>query len=446
MLPRKYKFSGLWSIEEIQLYQPGGFHPVSIGDIYANGRYKILHKLGYGGESTVWLARDLRPQPGDSDTLVALKVLSGFSSTKPTDEIPDLFVPDKLDMLANATHNPAGQNFLAVKDYFTVEGPNGKHVCIVTQFVGASVLSMGSRGCGRLRGDLARKVAKQTADMVELMHSAGLVHGDLTSSNILFQVSPRVRRWTDEEVYSTLGRLWTEEIETLDNSPPGPHAPRELVQPIDNHDISSPSFLEENIVVTDFGQSYDITALPKDYTPGTALHYFSPEARFDNIITPASDIWGLACTIFEIRAGFSLFNSVFTARSLDLQNIVRTLGKLPEPWWSKFEKRHVWFEENGEPKVQVNGEPMFPARKTSIRKRLQTIGDDEKVGSERHGPMMDPPGTRLEEEEIELLSNLLEKMLRYQPENRITIKEVVRHPWFEYTPRAGTRSDSCEIA
>ncbi|KAF8334550.1 kinase-like domain-containing protein [Amanita rubescens] len=363
MLPRKYKFSGLWSIEEIQLYQPGGFHPVSIGDIYANGRYKILHKLGYGGESTVWLARDLQPQPGDSDTLVALKVLSGFSSTKPTDEIPDLF------------------------DYFTVEGPNGKHVCIVTQFVGASVLSMGSRGCGRLRGDLARK----------LMHSAGLVHGDLTSSNILFQVSPWVRRWTDEEVYSTLGRLWTEEIETLDNSPPGPHAPREL----------------ENIVVTDFGQSYDITALPKDYTPGTALHYFSPEARFDNIITPASDIWGLACTIFEIRAGFSLFNSVFTARSLDLQNI--------EPWWSKFEKRHVWFEENGEPKVQVNGEPLFPARKTSIR-------------NERHGPMMDPPGTRLEEEEIELLSNLLEKMLRYQPENRITIKEV------------GLRSDSCEIA
>ena len=121
---RKYKFSGLCSIEEIQLYQPDGFHPVSIGDIYANGRYKILHKLGYGGSSTVWLARDLRPHPGDSDTLVALKVLSGYASAKPTDEI---VVPDKLDVFASATHNPARQNFLAVKDYFTVEGPNGKH-------------------------------------------------------------------------------------------------------------------------------------------------------------------------------------------------------------------------------------------------------------------------------------------------------------------------------
>ncbi|KAF8342403.1 kinase-like domain-containing protein [Amanita rubescens] len=444
MFPRKYKICGLCPIEEIQLYQPDGFHPVSIGDIYANGRYKILHKLGYGGSSTVWLARDLRPKPGDSDTLVALKVLSGFSSANlPTDEIPDLFVPDKLDAFASATHNPARQNFLAVKDHFTVEGPNGKHTCIVTQFVGASVLSMRSRGSRRLRGDLARKVAKQTAKVVELMHTAGLVHGDLTSSNILFQVSPRARRWTDEEVYSTLGQPGTEEVETLDNSPPGPHAPRELVQPIDNHNIS---FLEENIVVTDFGQSYDITAPPKDYHPCTALHYFSPEASLDNIVTPASDIWGLACTIFEIRAGFSLFTSFLVSKSTVLQDIVSTLGKLPEPWWSKFEERHVWFEENGEPKVQVNGKPTFPARKTSIRELLQTVGDDEKVGIERDEPMMEPPGTRLEEEELELLSNLLEKMLRYQPEKRITIKEVVRHPWFEYTPRAGMRFDSCEIA
>ena len=65
---------------------------------------------------------------------------------------------------------------------------------------------------------------------------------------------------------------------------------------------------------------------------------------------------------------------------------------------------------------------------------------------EGDGPMMEPPGTRLEEEELELLSNLLEKMLRYQPEKRITITEVVRHPWFEYTPRAWVRFDSCEIA
>ena len=74
----------------------------------------------------------------------------------------------------------------------------------------------------------------------------------------------------------------------------------------------------------------------------------------------------------------------------------------------------MWFEENGEPTVQVNGEPEFPARKTSIRKLLQMIGDDEKVNRERDGFMMEPSRMRLEEEELELLSNLLEKMPRYR--------------------------------
>ena len=41
-------------------YRPGGYHPVALGDTMKDGRYKIHHKLGYGGFSTVWVARDYR--------------------------------------------------------------------------------------------------------------------------------------------------------------------------------------------------------------------------------------------------------------------------------------------------------------------------------------------------------------------------------------------------
>lgn len=44
--------------EEGDVYHPGGFHPVSLGDTFNSGRYKVLRKLGYGTFSTVWLARD----------------------------------------------------------------------------------------------------------------------------------------------------------------------------------------------------------------------------------------------------------------------------------------------------------------------------------------------------------------------------------------------------
>eukprot|EP01047_Picozoa_sp_COSAG01_P046987 COSAG01_NODE_4450_length_5008_cov_2.475657_5_plen_77_part_00 len=32
----------------------GGYHPVRVGDLY-NGRYVVLHKLGWGHFSTVWM-------------------------------------------------------------------------------------------------------------------------------------------------------------------------------------------------------------------------------------------------------------------------------------------------------------------------------------------------------------------------------------------------------
>lgn len=310
------------------------------------------------------------------------------------------------------------------------EGPNGTHLCTISQFSGPSVAAMSRTtlrlaGSKRLRGDLARKVAKQTAMALEFMHSKGFVHGDLTASNILFQVTDQVRRWPDSEISRMLGEPQTEPVETLDGSPPGLQAPREVVGPVDTTVHSFQSFLEENIIVVDFGQSFDVNAPPKDYKAATAMHYFSPESRFDDVVTTASDIWELACAIFEIRAGRPLFSTFMLSQSTILCETVLTLGKLPEHWWNTFEGRDEWFEENGEPKP--------PNEKISIRQRLERIGAEDAPPMGDDGPMIEPVGTRLKGEEIVLLSDLLEKMLKYRPEERIAIPEVVQHPWFEYT-------------
>lgn len=46
-------------LEWSELYRPGGFHPIHLGDMLKDGQYRIMRKLGYGSFSTVWLAVDM---------------------------------------------------------------------------------------------------------------------------------------------------------------------------------------------------------------------------------------------------------------------------------------------------------------------------------------------------------------------------------------------------
>ncbi|KAG5463005.1 MAG: hypothetical protein BJ554DRAFT_2428 [Olpidium bornovanus] len=47
--------------EDLKDYCKGGYHPVSIGDVFKeDGRYRVVRKLGWGHFSTVWLVWDAK--------------------------------------------------------------------------------------------------------------------------------------------------------------------------------------------------------------------------------------------------------------------------------------------------------------------------------------------------------------------------------------------------
>lgn len=64
------------------------YYPVRVGQVL-DGRYRIVHKLGHGGFSTVWMAHDVQ-----KDKAVALKILvsgkdgkTGFLAQKEANQI-----------------------------------------------------------------------------------------------------------------------------------------------------------------------------------------------------------------------------------------------------------------------------------------------------------------------------------------------------------------------
>lgn len=58
-----------FACEDINLYPKGFCYPISISDIIVE-RYRIIHKLGHGAFSTVWVAQDMTENRD-----VALKIL-----------------------------------------------------------------------------------------------------------------------------------------------------------------------------------------------------------------------------------------------------------------------------------------------------------------------------------------------------------------------------------
>ena len=165
----------LTNIENIETYRPGGFHPIHLHDTLANNRYHILHKLGYGGFSTVWLARDTA-----ENKLVSLKILTAESSAS----CPDIEITQVLKASPKSLDHPGRQHILSVVDDFTVKGPNGSHLCLVSRVAGPSIADLSFcpgqvAGCRRLRGDVGRLFARQTAQAVGVLHGVGVVHGGL---------------------------------------------------------------------------------------------------------------------------------------------------------------------------------------------------------------------------------------------------------------------------
>jgi serine/threonine protein kinase len=182
MMASRFMPSQLDVIEDIEEYQPGGYHPISLGDVFDHGRFRVLHKLGFGGSSTVWLARDQR-EGGDHGRIVSLKAMRAerSSSLKVPSEIPELAISLKLG--PSLPPSPSGSVGLQTVDHhFHLQGPNGAHLFLISPLAGPSVFAMSdspgrAAGSRRLRADLARKVARQTAMTIHHMHCAGIVHG-----------------------------------------------------------------------------------------------------------------------------------------------------------------------------------------------------------------------------------------------------------------------------
>ncbi|KAK3324458.1 kinase-like domain-containing protein [Cercophora scortea] len=404
--------------EWVEDYHPGGYHPVHLGDVFNNGQYKVIRKLGDGSFSTVWLARDLR-----NSRYVALKILVSEISASTT----ELRI---LHHLAQVAPVEGARYITQLLDEFEHHGPNGTHKCLVFEPMGPTVNTMVEelpqfkprkrKMKVRYPPRMAKSILKQSLQALAFLHKHGIAHGDFQPGNMLFTLED-----IDSKPEDVLRQK--EDVESRSISPPVQRldgkedkwAPRYLcvaqaLSPFTNYGEGF------QIKLSDMGGAYFFTDPPSK--PVTPLGLRAPELILTGTVNKTLDIWSFGCLVFELVTGRPLFCVQGPDWEDDdhLLYLTARLGPLPDELFQHWKTSSLYFT---------------PERKL-FNSELGGVAEGEEPLMVEQTPMeeiFDQASPDIDEDEADKVKALVRRILQYDPAKRPSPAELLLDPWFSET-------------
>lgn len=425
-------------IENLEDYEPGGYHPVDLFDIL-DSRFEVVYKLGFGGIAMVWLCYEF-----DAERWRAVKINAASHSSENCSELKMLqtmkensVTPEQLDAM----------HIVVPLETFWIDGPNGRHLCSVMPVLGPRLSKW--REDLALDYDTVGKMCYQFTEGLGFLHEMGIAHGDFRPANILTKLKPQsLDSISVDEMKELLDAPEYEEVITLDGEP-SIHAPEDVVTGVRWHRLRH--LVSDDIAIVDFGESYRPGDPPSSL--GIPRQYAAPEVVFGGTPTIMSDIWSLAYTLLEFRLGTSLMTTIPAI----VWHMEGFAGPIPHEYRSaaieivgKVTGKHLLshIEDSPTSKDQSLG---------PITENLKTLNDMKKglakgtdysdlleitLGGKYWVTVSQPtekdglwcPGDtglhRLPSHDVILFADLLRGMFKYHPEDRRGVSEALNHPWF----------------
>ncbi|KAK3331548.1 kinase-like domain-containing protein [Apodospora peruviana] len=383
-------------------YRPGKFHPVYIGDVY-NDRYKILNKIGYGSYSTVWLVRDLQKPPGDETEFRALKILS--ADCYGTDH--DTFEREILVHLRNGGKEFLGYKYIChLLDDFSLQGPNGTHVCLVFELMGESLRTFGTLfPDDRLPNDVMRRFTIQLLLALDFAHDYNVIHTDIQPGNIFVKIRD----------HSLIESKYLAEV-------PIPQQDRDEKEytvipsrPLQKYYFVSGDRADEfDITLGDWGVSSWVDKHLSENIQPVLLR--APEVLIRAPWDKSTDIWNLGAVILEIFRAVRMFDGRvppdgYYELKEHLAEIVDLFGPFPASLLEKSRDKELvdkYFDADG----RIKDEPL--------------------EGRAQFGWEAYTPGLR--EDVREKFVSFLNATMKVDPAERPSPEDLLRHPWLGALP------------
>lgn len=380
-------------------YKTGGYHPARVGEIYHN-RYTILKKLGWGHFSTVWLAED-----EVEARYVALKIIKSAKHYTEAAE-DEIRLLEKVRLASEGHKTPS--RVVALYDHFRVEGPNGSHVAMVFEVLGANLLKLIRKTKHRgLPLNLVKSITKQMLEGLDLLHrQCGIIHTDMKPENILLclnqdqicslaSLSTNVNRSSSFDLTDALENVQL-------NSPKASRSSskQEMMLELDGETIE--------IKIADLGNACWVN---RHFTNDIQTRqYRAPEIILGHNYDTSVDIWSIACLVFELITGDYLFcprdGKKYNKNEDHVALMIELLGEMPYDFATGGKYSRDIFNRRGELR-HIRTLEFWPLAKV--------------LNEKYHIPV----------KEAELCADFLLPMLDYIPKRRISALEALNHSWLQ---------------
>lgn len=425
--------------ESIEDYKEGGYHPVSLGEVF-NNRYKVLKKLGFGAFSTVWFCHDM-----SQNKFVAIKVQksgeSYYSAAEDEIEILDV-ISEKIRTEEwkesiqeyKEPNNINSAHCLHMMDHFTFEGPHGKHIGMVFEVMGHNLLKvMKLYDWDGIPLPIARSLAKQTLIGLDYLHRiCNVIHTDIKPENAILCPTEEILTGhldtIPEKLKSSIkgpiqtSMFFSKEQNKINKRKKKNKSKKKSTKKANKKEESKDDnqILDENVQVKlcDFGNGCWID---HHFTSTIQTRqYRSPEIILGGEYDETCDLWSYACMVFELVTGDYLFNPKsgddYAKEEDHVAFIIELIGH-PKLSWLKDCKRYRKY---------------FTTRGKMKRIFKHKIWKLEAVLKDKYW---------FKDEEAEQLADFLMQALQWKNEDRKSAQEMLRHPWLEMPANYDYRVD-----